>query len=138
MASNWPAAKRGDVFAGELPGRFAHTGMRGQRAAAELSAGDDNFATVGGEDADGCFIELRESDIRDASGEESHARAAGALRRKGLAEFVEKEMIVDRGKKTFAIGEAEQLEDAGGAGERLQAGALVEAKHLAAEAMRLG
>ena len=132
------AAKRGDVLAGQLAGRFAHTGMRGKCAAAELRAGDDDFAAVGREDANGRFIELGEGDIGDASGKEGHARAAGALRGKGLAEFAEKEMIVDAGQETLAIGEAEQFEDAGGAGERLQAGALVEAKQSGGEGDTVG
>src|SRR5208282_6886231 len=103
-------------------GRFAHAGMRGQRAAAELRAGDDHLAAVGREDANGGFIELGESDIGDAAGKEGHARAAGALRGKGFAEFAEKEIIVDARQKTLAISEAEQFEDAGGARKRLQAG----------------
>src|SRR5208283_2583192 len=86
------AAKRGDVFAGELAGRFAHASMRGT---AKLRAGDDHFAAVGREDANGGFIELREGDIRDASGKEGHARAADALRRKGPAKLLEKETVVN-------------------------------------------
>jgi len=132
------AAKRGDVFAGELAGRYAHAGMRGKRAATELRAGDDDFAAVGGKDANGGFIELSEGDIRDASGEESHACAAGALCGKGFAKFAEKEMAVNAGQKTLALGEAEQFQNAAGAGERLQAGALVEAEQSGSEGDAVG
>jgi len=83
--------------------------MRGQRATAELFAWDDNFAAVGREDANGGFIELCERDIRDASGKEGHARAADALRGKSPAKLLEKEMVVNAGKKTLTISKAEQF-----------------------------
>jgi len=100
------AAKRSDVFAGKLESGFANTRMRGQRAAAKLFTGDDNFAAVSRENADGGFIELSEGDIGDASGKEGHAGTAGALRGKGLTKFAEKEMIVDAGHEPLAVGEA--------------------------------
>jgi len=133
-------AKGENVLARQLAGRCAHAGMRGQRAAAELPARDNNFAAVGYEDANGSFIQLCERDIRDATGEESHTRAAGALRGKGLAEFVEKEMLIDVRQQALAIGEGEQFQKAGAASERLQAGALIETKQTGNErdAARVG
>ncbi len=120
--------ERGDVLAGKLAGRFANSSMSGKGTAAELLAGDDDFAAIGGEHADGGFIEFCESDVGDASRKKGDSSAAGALRRKSLAEFGEEEMVVDGGQEFFAIGEAEQFQDTGGACEPLQAGALIEAE----------
>jgi len=57
---------------------------------------------------------------------------------KGFAKFAEKEMAVNAGQKTLALGEAEQFQNAAGAGERLQAGALVEAEQSGSEGDAVG
>jgi len=124
----------GDIFSDEAASDVANSGMRGKRAAAKLSVGDDDFATVGGENADGGVIELREGDVGDAAGEEGDtgtwliptANTAGADGGKGLTDAGEEKRIVDAREETFAIGEAEKFEDAGRASEFLQAGALVD------------
>ena len=123
------AEEDGKIFLCEFAGGVANASVRGEGAATELSFGDDDFAAVGGEDADGGFIELRERDVGDAAGEESHACAARADG--GVAPTIAavEKMIVDAREKTFAVGEAEQFQDANGAGDGLQAGALIETKN---------
>ena len=116
------------IFCGEFAGSVADSGMRGEGAAAELPFGDDDFTAVGGENADGGFIELGKSDIGNAAGEKGDAGAAWAGGRVAPAIAAVEKMIVDAREKTFALGEAEKLEDADGAGDGLQAGALIETK----------
>ena len=82
--------------------------MRGERSAAELSVGNDDLAAVGGQHANGGFVQGGEAHLRDASGEEGHARAARALRGKRLAETREEEFVLDWRHQAFAIGQAEQ------------------------------
>lgn len=118
----------GDIFSGEIASDVANSGMRGKRAAAKLFRGDDDFATVGGENADGGVVELRKGDVGDATGEEGDTGAAWSDGGKSLAEAREEKRIVDARKKAFAIGEAEKFEDAGGASDFLQAGALIDAE----------
>src|ERR1700734_2322581 len=56
--------------------QVAHTSVRGKRAAANLSGGDHNLAAIRLQHAYGGAIEITESDLRHASGEE---RDSGAL-----------------------------------------------------------
>src|SRR5260370_17628470 len=72
------AKKCGEIVAREFASGIANAGVGGERAAAKLIFWDDHFAAVGGEDADGGFVELRECDVGDASGEKRDAGAAGA------------------------------------------------------------
>ena len=117
----------GEIFAGELLGNVAHSGVRRESATAELAVGDDNFTAVGREDSDGGLIELREGDLRDAAGEQGDACAARANGGKSAAKLSEEERIVNARKQAFAVREAEKFQYASGAGERLQAEALVKA-----------
>src|SRR5260370_30846565 len=71
------AKKCGEIVAREFASGIANAGVGGERAAAKLIFWDDHFAAVGGEDADGGFVELRECDVGDASGEKRDAGAAG-------------------------------------------------------------
>ncbi len=114
--------------------------MGGERAAAELILRDCHFAAVGGEDADGGFVELRESDVGDAAGEERDAGAARAGGGKRRAEMAVEKVVVDAREETFAFGEAEKFQDADAARNGLQAGTLIEAQNARGvdEAMRLG
>ncbi len=103
--------------------------MGGERAAAKLVFWDDHFAAVGGEDADGGFVELRECDVGDASGEKRDAGAAGAGGGKRGAEAAVEKIVVDAREEAFALGEAEKLQNTDAARDGLQAGALIEAKN---------
>ena len=115
-----------EIFAREVAGGVANSGVSGERAAARLIFGHDDFAAVGGEDADGRVVETREGDLRDAAGEECDASAALADCGKCAAEFLEEKWSFDFGEKLLAVGEAEKFEHAGEARDALQAGALVE------------
>src|SRR5713226_5823840 len=72
------AKKGGEIVAREFASGIANSGVRGEGAAAELIFRDDHFASVGGEDTDGGFVEPRESDVGDAAGEERDAGTARA------------------------------------------------------------
>src|SRR5712692_10562186 len=114
--------------------------MRGERAAAELIFRGDHFAAVGGEDADGGFVELRESDVGDAAGEERDAGTAGSGGGKRRAEMAVEKVVVDAREETFALGEPQKFQDADAAGDGLQPGTLIEAQNVRGvdDAMRLG
>ena len=112
MASKSFAGKRSEIGAREIASHIAHSGMRRERAAAGLSGGHDDFAAVRLQDANRGAIEFAESDLRDASGEERHARAARALRRKRLPEIVEEKVRVDLRKQALAVAQAEQTQNA--------------------------
>src|SRR5229473_5143325 len=133
------ARKCGEIVAREFASGIANAGVDGERAAAELILGDDHFAAVGGEDADGGFVELGESDVGDAAGEEGHAGAARAGGGKRRAEMAVEKVVVDAREEAFAFGEPEKLQDADAARDGLQAGALIEAKNARGvdDAMRL-
>src|SRR5712671_6809273 len=123
------AKKCGEIVAREFASRIAKAGVGGERAAAELLLGDGHFAAVGGEDADGGFVELRKSDIGDAAGEEGHSGAAGAGGGKRGAEMAVEKIVVDAREETFAFGKAEKFQHTDAARDGLQAGALIEAKN---------
>src|SRR5229473_7334695 len=98
------AKKCREIVPREFASGIANAGVGGERAAAELIFRDDHFAAVGGEDADGSFVELRESDIGDAAGEERDAGAARAGGgKRGAEAAVEKVVVVDAREKTFAF-----------------------------------
>ena len=98
------AEERGDIFAGEFAGGITHSGVSGESTAAKLASGDDHFAAVGGQHADGGFVELREGDLGDAAGEERDASAARSGSGEGTAELREEKGIVDAREKALAIG----------------------------------
>jgi hypothetical protein len=122
------AEERGNIFSGKVASDIANAGMGGEGAAAKLAMGHDDFAAVGGENANSGFVEPRESDVGDAAGEERDAGAAGADGGEGLAEAREEKRIIDAREEAFAISETEELEDAAGARERLQPGTLIDAE----------
>lgn len=99
----------GEISSGEIPRSVTDAGVGGEGAAAELSPGDDDFAAVGGENADGGFVELRESDIRDASGEESDAGTAGAGGGVSPSMAAIEKVVIDAREETFALGETEKF-----------------------------
>jgi hypothetical protein len=118
----------GKIFSSEFAGQFTEAGVRGKRTAAELSFGHDDFAAIGSEDADGGFIEARESDVGDASSEESNAGSARAGGGVGPSVAAIEEVVVKAREKAFAFGESEKFQHADGARDGLQAGALVKAE----------
>ena len=99
----------GEILASQRAGGFADSRVGGESAAAELAAGDGDVATVGGEDADGGFVELCEGDLGDAAGEEGDAGAARAGGGEGAAELAEEKEIVDGWEQAFAIGKAKEF-----------------------------
>ena len=113
MASKSSAGKAAKIRAREIAGHVAHAGVSGQCAAADLSGGHDDFAAVGLQHADGGAVEFAEGDLRDAAREERDARAALALRRKGLAKVREEKFRVDFRQKPFALLQAEQAQNSG-------------------------
>src|SRR5216683_1864640 len=133
------AKKCGEIVAREFASGIANAGVGGERAAAELILRDCHFAAVGGEDADGGFVELGESDVGDAAGEEGHAGAAWTGGGKRRAEMAVEKIVVDAREEAFAFGEPEKFQDADAAGDGLQPGTLIEAQNARGvdDAMRL-
>ena len=74
------AEKDGEVCSREIASGISNARVSGKRSATELSFGYDDFTAVGGEDANGGFIEPRECDVGDAAGEESDTGAARTAR----------------------------------------------------------
>ena len=79
--------------------------------------------------ADSRFVELRKSDVGNASGEEGNASAARTGGGKTPAMAAVKKVVVNAREKALALGKAEQLQDAYAAGDGLQARALVETQN---------
>jgi hypothetical protein len=98
------AREREKIFVREIARRVADSGVGGKRSAAHLIFGDDDFDAVGVEDADGRVVEARESDLRDAAGEESDATALLSDGGIGAAEFLEEKWRLDFGEELFAVG----------------------------------
>ena len=121
------AEKYAEIFASEFTSGIANAGVRGERATTKLTIRNNHFATVGSENANGGLIELRKSDIGDASGKEGDAGAARTRRGKGPAEATVQKLVVNGREKTFALGKPEKFQNADAARDSLQAGALVEA-----------
>lgn len=127
-----------EIVSRQVAGHVANTSVRRERAAAELARGDNDLATIRGQDADRRFVELREGDLGNAACEEGHAGAALPLRRKRFPKVIEEEGVVDARHQAFAVGQAEKAEDSSSAGEALEAGALVEANEPGREGNALG
>jgi hypothetical protein len=113
-----------DGGAGELEGLDFFASVDAERAAAGLFWRRDDFATFGGEDADGGGVDIREKGALDAAEEEADAFAffafGGGERRDSFDRFYFGEKSVHRGQ-----GFGEEFEETGGAKNRLQAGFLV-------------
>ena len=77
--------------------------MRVQRATATLSRRNVDFDAVLREHLDGRSIEMRKRDVVDAARQKGHFAATLADRGKYLADLVEKEFFVDRGRKAVKI-----------------------------------
>src|SRR5213078_41534 len=120
------AKKRGEILSREIAGGITNARVGSKRAAAKLFLGNYNFAAVGGEDADGGFVELRESDVGDTACEEGHARAARTSGGKGRTETAKEKIVVDAREEAFALGETKKFQNANAARNGLQAGTLVE------------
>jgi len=120
------AKKRGEILSREIAGGITNARVGSKRAAAKLFLGNHNFAAVGGEDADGGFVELRESDVGDTACEEGHARAARTSGGKGRTEAAKEKIVVDAREEAFALGETKKFQNANAARNGLQAGTLVE------------
>ena len=123
------AEKYRDIFSRKFPRRIANAGVSGQRAAAGLPLGNDDFAAVGGEHANGSFVELRKSDVGDATRKESHAGAPRTGGGKRPAMTAIEKTVVDAREELLAVGEAKKIQDAHAAGNGPQARALVEPEH---------
>ena len=116
-----------DIVAGEFAGVFLAAGVDVERAAAALGTGNVNFAAVFLEDANGGFVEARERDVLNATGEEGDLVFAGSFGGKRLADLAKEEGHFGVGGERFDFGEfTEWFQNAAGADELLQAGGLVE------------
>ena len=73
--------------------------MRGQRSAAGLAGGDNDFAAILLQDAHGSFVQARERDIRDTPGEKRHAIPPLAFRGERLADPAEEERRLGGGRQ---------------------------------------
>ncbi len=120
------ARESDEIFAGEVAGGVADSRVGGERSAALLGLGNDDFDAVGVEDANGGVVESRESDLCDASGEEGDATAFLSDGGIGAAELLEEEWSFDFWQELFAVGETEEFEHAAEADEALETGTLVE------------
>jgi len=102
MASKSSRRNAERFFAGGFAGGIANALRAPQaRRRPKLFLGDDDFAAVGGEDADSGFVELEKSDIRNAAGEEGDAGAARTGGGKGQAEAAEEKIVVDTREEPF-------------------------------------
>ena len=128
------------ILAGEFASDVAFTGVGGKCAAAKLICGDDYFAAIGLQDANGGVVEFGESDLRDASGEKCDAGAARAFCGKSLSQAREEKVGIDAGEKSGALLKSEEAKDAGAARESFEAGALIKANEAgdAGDAARIG
>src|SRR5882724_4116245 len=103
------AEKYAEIFASEFTSGIANAGVRGEGATTKLTIRNNHFATVGSENANGGFVELRKDDIGDASGKKSDACAARTLSGKGPAMSAVEKLVVNRREKTFALGKPEKF-----------------------------
>lgn len=120
--------KCGKIISSKFARGLAKPRMCGECAAAKLILGNNHFTSVGGKHANGRFVEIGKSDIGDAAGKESHARAARPNGGKSCAQAVEEKLVVDWREQSFALGKAEQLENSDTACDGLQSGVLIEAQ----------
>ena len=117
----------GDDLAGHGGGLAVEAGVEHEGAAAGLAGGDDDLAVLGGEHAGGGAVDAAEEDLLDAAGEHADAAAGRVGRHESGGEFGG-EGEGDAGEEGLHGGEAfgKEAEEAGGAHETLEAGALVE------------
>ncbi len=95
--------KSREVCASQIARHVADTGVRGKRAAANLFGGDDDFAAVCLQHADGGAIEFAESNLRHAAGEERDSGALLSLGRESLSQLAEEEIRVDLWQQALAV-----------------------------------
>ena len=130
----------GEIATGQFAGDVAHTSMQRQGAAAELTVRDNDFASVCREDADGGFVQRRESDICDATREEGHAGAAGTLRGVSFAELVEEKPAIHGWQEQITFRKSQEFENSRGPCQSLQSGSLIKAHEFrrGGDAIRIG
>ena len=120
--------KRFQILLCECARGIAKARVRRKRAAARLLLWNDHFAAIGGQHADGGFVQLGKRDIGDAAREKCHSRAARARGSERRAEAVEEKFAINLWKKTVAFRQSQQFEYANAARDGLHAGTLVEAE----------
>lgn len=104
--------KRGAVFLSEIAGDVADSSVRRKRPAADLAGGDDDFASVGLQNANRGAIQIRERDLSNAAREEGDTRTASSLRGKVLAKLGEEEISVDLRHQPLAVAQTENAQNA--------------------------
>jgi hypothetical protein len=100
------------VDARQIASDVADSGVRRQRTAADLAGGHDDLAAVGGEHANRCFVQLRETDLCDAAGEKCNAGSFLAFCGERSPQLREEEGILDLRHQAVALGHAKQLQEA--------------------------
>jgi len=100
----------------------------GKRATASLFQWHDDFAAVGGEHADGSFLQSGKSHVGNAAGKKGNACTPPSHGRKRRPNATKEKIIIDAREEAVSFGKAKQLENPDAACDRLQAGPLVEAE----------
>src|SRR5579864_9635749 len=109
------------VRARQIASDVPDSGVRGQRATADLIARYDDFTAIGLQDANRGSIEFTERDLRNTARKKRDARAARPLGRKRLAQFREKEMRIDLRHQALAFLQAQEPQDSSSTCKRSQA-----------------
>ena len=102
-ASKFSAKENIEIHAREGTRHVAHAGVSRQRPATGLAGGDDHFAAVRGQNANGRVVQRRKAHLRNASGEQGHARAPDAGSGIRAAELGKEKFAIDRRQQSFSF-----------------------------------
>src|SRR4029434_11244956 len=117
-----------EVASSEVTSGFPDACVRSECSATDLPWRHEYLTAVGNQNAYGCIVQPRKSDLRDAASKEGTACPAFASRVSRRVEKAEEEVIVNVGQQRFAFGEADRPKHAGFAHDRLHAPSLIDAQ----------